>query len=76
MTQETTIEANEMVQTTKSNKPIKRVFVSHKRNGEWKSGSQIGVVFAHKNGDGENMVLDALPAFIDGKIQLTLFPID
>lgn len=36
-------------------------------------GSRIGVAFKHKNGVGYNILLDAQPIPVDGRIQLVAF---
>ena len=37
-------------------------------------GSRIGVAFRHKDGAGMNIILDAQPIPVDGRIELVGFP--
>lgn len=37
-------------------------------------GSRIGVAFHHKDGTGMNIILDAMPIPVDGRIELVGFP--
>lgn len=37
-------------------------------------GSRIGVAFHHKDGAGLNIILDAMPIPVDGRIELVGFP--
>ena len=37
-------------------------------------GSRIGVAFHHKDGTGLNIILDAQPIPVDGRIELVGFP--
>lgn len=37
-------------------------------------GSRIGVAFHHKDGTGLNIILDAMPIPVDGRIELVGFP--
>ena len=39
-----------------------------------KIGSRIGVAFRHKDGAGINIILDAQPIPLDGRIELVGFP--
>lgn len=39
-----------------------------------KIGSRIGVGFYHKDGVGINIILDAQPLPVDGRIHLVVFP--
>ena len=38
-------------------------------------GSRIGVAFKHKDGEGFNILLDAVPIPLNGQVELVAFPV-
>lgn len=38
-------------------------------------GSRIGVAFRHKDGEGLNILLDAVPIPLNGQVELVAFPV-
>jgi len=64
-----------MNEQTKSNKPALNVFAKVlNTDGTTRIGSQLGVAFTHKDGEGLNIVLDAQPISINGRVELIAFP--
>lgn len=64
-----------MNEQTKSNKPALNVFAKVlNTDGTTRIGSQLGVAFTHKDGEGLNIVLDAQPIPINGRVELIAFP--
>ena len=60
--------------TQESNKPDLHI---HSKIADGRSdriGPRIGVAFKHKQGEGFNILLDAQPIPIDGRISLVGFP--
>lgn len=56
-------------------KPALNIFTRRlNSDGTTSLGSQIGVGFEHKKGEGFNIVLDAAPIPIQGRIELVAFP--
>ena len=62
MTQETT------------NKPDLYIFTKVTDGRSDRIASRIGVAFKHKEKDGYNIILDAQPLPLDGRIQIVAFP--
>ena len=64
--------------TTQSNStgPAFNIYTRRKKSdGTNDLGIKIGVGFAHQNGDGFNIVLDAAPIPTNGRIELVAFPV-
>lgn len=53
--------------------PDYNVFVKVPVGVETRIGSQIGVAFKHNDGNGMNLILDAQPIPLEGKIELVAF---
>lgn len=57
-----------------TNKPALNVFTKVANpDGTSRIGSQIGVAFKHGEGEGFNIILDAQPIPINGKVELIAF---
>ncbi len=63
-----------MTQETKTKKPDLYIYAKVADGQNDRIGPRIGVGFQHKDGEGLNIILDAQPFPIDGKIQLIGFP--
>ena len=55
-------------------KPALSVFTKVVDGRETRIGSRIGVGFYHKDGIGINIILDAQPIPIDGRLELIVLP--
>lgn len=63
-----------MSDTTNSNyKPYLNICVKIADGRTTRIGPKIGVAFKHKDGHGLNIILDAQPIPLDGRIQLVAF---
>jgi len=56
------------------NKPALYIHAKVADNPEARIGSRIGVAFHHKDGVGLNILLDAQPIQLDGRIELIGLP--
>lgn len=56
--------------------PDYNVFVKVPIGVETRIGSKIGVAFKHNDGNGMNLILDAQPIPLEGKIELVAFVTD
>lgn len=65
-----------MNDTSKPKKPTHNVYARVPKGIESRIGSRIGVGWAHSEGQGVNIVLDALPIPEAGQIELIIFPAD
>ena len=63
-----------MTNETEKKKPALNIFVKvPTSDGDTRIGSQIGVAFKHGEGEGYNIILDAQPIPLDGKVELKAF---
>lgn len=61
-------------QQNQGNKPALYIHAKVADGRETRIGSRIGVAFHHKDGVGLNILLDALPIPLDGRIELIGLP--
>ena len=62
--------------STEKNRPSHNIHVKVYKGVESRIGSQVGVGFAHKEGEGINIILDAIPiANANGQLELIAFPV-
>lgn len=55
--------------------PVLNIFAKvPSADGSTKIGAQLGVAFAHGEGKGYNIVLDAQPIPLNGRVELIAFP--
>ena len=64
-----------MTEQTEKKKPALNIFVKvPTSDGDTRIGAQIGVAWKHGGeGEGYNIILDALPIPLDGKVELIAF---
>jgi hypothetical protein len=63
-----------MTDQNEKRKPSLNVFAKVLNGRDTRIGRQIGVAFKHGEGEGYNILLDAQPIPIDGRIELVAFP--
>ena len=64
-----------MTNQTERKLPSHNIFVKVYKGVESKLGSKIGVAFAHRNGEGFNAILDAIPISTpNGQLELVFLP--
>lgn len=64
-----------MTQSPEKKKPALNIFAKVPTgDGLTKIGPQIGVAFKHGEGEGYNVLLDAQPIPLNGRIELVAFP--
>lgn len=63
-----------MTQETETRKPALYIYTKVAEGNKDRIGSRIGVAFNHKESEGLNIILDAQPLPIEGRIQLVGFP--
>jgi hypothetical protein len=63
-----------MTDQNEKRKPSLNVFAKVLNGRDTRIGPQIGVAFKHGEGEGYNILLDAQPIPIDGRIELVAFP--
>lgn len=63
-----------MTEQTEKRKPFLNVFAKVQSGEETRIGPQIGVAFKHGEGEGYNIILDAQPIPINGRLELVAFP--
>lgn len=62
-------------QQTSKKTPVLNVYAKVlTADGSTKIGAQLGVAFAHNEGEGLNILLDAQPIPTNGRIELIAFP--
>ena len=64
-----------MTDHTEKKKPALNIFIKVPQGDDTRIGSQIGVAFKHGEGEGFNIILDAQPIPLNGRIELVAFPI-
>lgn len=63
-----------MTDQSNKRKPDLNVFVKVPSGEDTRIGPQIGVAFKHGEGQGYNIILDAQPIPLNGRIELVAFP--
>lgn len=64
-----------MTDQTEKVKPALNIFAKVPSGDETRIGTQLGVAFKHKDGEGYNIILDAQPIPQNGRIELIAFPV-
>ncbi|MEM6772175.1 MAG: hypothetical protein AAF597_16495 [Bacteroidota bacterium] len=63
-----------MDNTQEKKQPSLHIYTRIQGHRQAKIGARIGVAFEHKDGQGLNIILDAQPIPLDGRIELVGFP--